>query len=283
MGRENIMPPRISVIVPSYNMADYIGDTISSVVDQGYPDCECLVMDGGSTDGTIEILKRFGDRITWVSEKDNGQSDAINKGLRLASGDIVTYLNADDVYEKDCLGKVAGYFEKNPDVMWLYGKCRIVDRLGREVRRPVTWYKNFWQRRYSYLALLVTDFIAQPAAFWRRQLTEEMGLFDVDEHLVMEYEYWLRIGAKYQPGFIDDYLARFRLHPVSKSATRFSDAARSAFRVARRYAAGQGRGFLVPLQYLNYLTVVSVYSLLRAGSLGRRVFSPEQSHPGNGL
>ena len=256
----------ISVVIPSYNAAAFIRETIDSVINQDYPEVQCIVVDGGSDDGTRDILKKYEGRLEWLSEKDRGQSDAINKGLQLAKGEIVTYLNADDVYESGCLRKVADAFMRNPESRWVYGKCRVIDEHGVEIRKLITWYHDFWQRRYSYNRLLVVDFISQPSVFWRRELVEEFGLFDVDEHLAMEYDFWLRIGAKYRPVFIDECLSRFRLHPVSKSATGFSAAAKNALRVARRAAVAQKRGFLVPLQYLNYFAVVSVYSVLNLAS-----------------
>ena len=140
-----------------------------------------------------------------------------------------------------------------------------------EIRKPIRGYKNFWQRRYSYNKLLIMDFIAQPAVFWRKELTGEIGLFDVNTHLVMDYEYWLRAGAKFNPGFIDEYLAKFRLHPLSKSSTKFSAAAKEALCVAKRYAKANKRIFLVPLQYLNYLFVVFTYSIFKVYFLAKRL------------
>jgi glycosyltransferase involved in cell wall biosynthesis len=253
--------PRISVIIPSYNVVAFIEETIQSILHQNYSNLECIVIDGGSNDGTLDILRRYEGQIMWMSEGDKGQSDAINKGLKLAKGDIISYICADDVYEGDCLRKVADFFDKSPKVMWVCGKCRIVDENGLEIRRPITWYKNFWQRRYSYNKLLVMDFIPQPAVFWRKDLVTEIGFFDVNEHLAMDYEYWLRAAAKHSPGFIDDYLARFRVHPRSKSSVGFARQARQALRIARKYAKSQGRSFLVPLQYLSYLSVITVYTV----------------------
>ena len=253
---------KISIIIPSYNTADFIEETIQSILSQNYPNLECIVIDGGSTDGTLDILKKYESEIVWVSEKDRGQSDAINKGLRVASGDVYACLNADDLYESDCFQKVAEFFEKSPTVKWVYGKCRIINENGLEIRRPITSYKNFWQKRYSYNRLLILNFIAQPATFWRKELTDEIGLFDVNQHLMMDYEYWLRAGTKYSPGFIDHYVAKFRLHPHSKSATKFSTMTREALSVARKYASAEKRNSLLPLQYLNYFTVVITYSML---------------------
>lgn len=256
------MPPKISIVIPSYNMADFIEETIQSIINQNYPDFECIVMDGGSDDGTLDILKKYDSDIIWVSEKDKGQSEAINKGLERATGDILAYLNADDAYESGCFQKIADYFEKNPTVKWVYGKCKIIDENGREIRRLINSYRYFWQKRYNYNWLLVLDFIAQPAVFWRRELTEEIGLFDVEQHLSMEYEYWLKAGAKYDPVFIDDYLARFRIHASSKGARSFAPAAKVVLNDSKRYARALGKGHLIPLQYLNYFMIVATYSLL---------------------
>jgi glycosyltransferase involved in cell wall biosynthesis len=253
--------PRISVIIPSYNVVAFIEETIQSILHQNYPNLECLVIDGGSNDGTLDILRRYEGQITWISEGDKGQSDAINKGLKLASGDIISYICADDVYEGDCFRKVADFFDKSPNVMWVCGKCRIVDENGSETRKPITWYKTFWQRRYSFNKLLIMDFIPQPAVFWRKDLVTEIGLFDVNEHLAMDYDYWLRAAARHNPGFIDDYLATFRVHPRSKSSVNFARQAREALSIARKYAKSEERNFLVPLQYLSYLSVITVYSV----------------------
>ena len=253
---------KISIVIPSYNTAQFIEETIQSILSQNYPRTECIVIDGGSNDGTLDILNKYKGQIMWISEKDRGQSDAINKGLQLASGDIVAYICADDVYDRDCFRKVANFFEKNPTVKWAYGKCRIINENGLEIRKPITWYKYFWQRRYSYNRLLILNFIAQPATFWRKELTDEIGLFDINARLVMDYEYWLRAGVKYNPGFIDDYLASFRVHRHSRSSVNYSKAAREALGAAKRYANSRGKGVLIPLQYLNYFSVVLGYSIL---------------------
>ena len=124
-GKSKIM--KISIITPSYNQAQFIERTILSVLNQDYKDIEYIIMDGGSTDGTVEILKKYSDHIIWKSEKDNGQSDAINKGLKMATGDIVAYLNSDDTYQPGAFKEVATFFEKNPDKKWVYGKCLIIN------------------------------------------------------------------------------------------------------------------------------------------------------------
>ena len=184
---------KISIITPSYNQAEFIERTIQSILNQSYSNFEYIIMDGGSTDGTIEILKKYSNKIIWKSEKDNGQSDAINKGLKIATGDIVAYLNSDDTYELNALQKVADFFIKNPDKKWVYGKCKIINEKDQEIRKPITAYKNWLLKKYSYKKLLTENFISQPATFWKKELHNEFGYFNESESLCMDYEFWLRI------------------------------------------------------------------------------------------
>ncbi len=251
---------KISIITPSYNQAHFIERTIESILGQDYPDLEYIVMDGKSTDGTVAILKKYSDRIIWKSEKDSGQSEAINKGLRRAKGDIVAFLNSDDTYEPGALRKVAEFFEKNPDIKWAYGKCKIVDESDVEIRKPITWYKNLLLRRYSYKKLLSENFISQPATFWRREIHKEMGYINEDEHYTMDYEFWLRIGKKYPAGVIHDYLANFRMYNASKSGSLSNPQFKDELRIAKSYS--NGAQFPIFLHRINYFKIIWVYKLM---------------------
>jgi glycosyltransferase involved in cell wall biosynthesis len=251
-------PPRISIITPSLNQGRFIERTIKSVLEQDYPNLEYIVVDGGSTDGTRDILKTYEGRLKWISERDEGQSDAINKGIRMSSGDIIAYLNSDDVYERGALNRVADFFKNYPSKIWLSGRCRIVGENGVEVRRGITWWKNFLLDRYSYNILLVTNFISQPATFWRKEVVEEFGFLDVKEHRVMDYEYWLRIGRKYDPGVIKEYLASFRTHRGAKTRD-FIESFRRELAVSKKYS---GSGIINALHYLNFFGIIIAYTLL---------------------
>lgn len=211
--------PRISIITPSFNQGRFIEETIHSVLSQEYPNLEYLVMDGGSSDDTLNVLKRYSGKITWFSEADQGQTHAINKGLRRATGSILGYLNADDLLLPGALQKVVEIFNDDSQVWWVTGKCHSVDEKNNEIRRPITIYKNVLLRLSSPSLLLITNFISQPATFWRRETLECVGYLDESLHYVMDYEYWLRLYAKSPPVFIPEYLAAFRIHRKSKTTS----------------------------------------------------------------
>lgn len=257
LKRKNDLP-KISVITPSFNQADFIERTIKSVLSQDYPNFEYLVMDGGSTDGTVEILKKYDKEIIWHSGKDKGQGDAINKGLKLAKGEIFAYLNSDDTYQSGAFKRVAKFFIKNPKIMWVFGKCRIINENDKEIRSWITAYKNFWLKGYNYNTLLILNYISQPAVFWRRKVYDEIGEFNPKEFWELDYDYWLRLGKKYQPGFIDQYLANFRVHKKAKTSIGVKHFLEEVA-VAKKYTKNP---ILIGLHYLNFLTIVLGYSAL---------------------
>jgi len=184
----------VTVVTPCLNSGRFLEATLLSVLNQTYPSIEYIVVDGASTDNTLEILTRYQDRIRYVSEPDRGQSDAINKGWRMARGDILAWLNADDVYFQDTVAQAVQTFETYPDVAWVYGYPEMFDANGVQFpfRHPV--------HEWDYETLLNDAlYICQPTVFLRRQIVEEMGYLREDLYYVMDYEYWLRIGRRY-PG-----------------------------------------------------------------------------------
>jgi glycosyltransferase involved in cell wall biosynthesis len=253
---------KISIITPSYNQGQYIEQTIQSVLSQqGDFELEYIIIDGQSTDQTLSILKKYAGQLKWISEKDNGQTEAINKGFGMATGEVLAYLNSDDLYSTGTLSKVAAHFKNNSSCKWVTGKCRIIDEQGQEVRRWITAYKIFCLKRYSYNYLLAENFISQPATFWRREVLETVGMFDEKQQLVMDYEYWLRVGEKYQLDYIDDYLADFRWYPGSKSGNNFYKQFKEELGVAKQFALG--RKWPIWLHQLNYYKIVGIYTLMK--------------------
>ncbi len=254
---------KISVITPSFNQAQYIQRSIDSVQSQtGDFELEHIVIDGGSDDGTAEILSSYGDSITYVSEPDEGQADAINKGLAMATGDVVGWLNSDDIYEPGSLETVTKIFNEEPETQWIYGKVRIVDDYDKEIRRWITAYKNWRMRKFSFQKLLAENWISQMGVFWRRQAGEQVGQLRKDLHYCMDYDYWLRLGKKWPGRFVDKYLAAFRWYPLSKSGGGFIEQFSEELDVARNIADGNF-GWPVFRHRLNKAKIIFAYWLMQ--------------------
>jgi glycosyltransferase involved in cell wall biosynthesis len=251
--------PRISIITPSYNQGEFIGQTIDSVLGQGYPNLEYIVMDGGSTDRTLEVLERYEGRLSWVSERDRGQSHAINKGLRMATGEVIAFLNSDDLYQPGALMRVGRFFAGHPEASWVTGRCWIIDQHGRKIRRAITRYKNLWLRLRSYTILQVIDYISQPATFWRRRVVDKVGFFDEALRYAMDYDYSLRVGRHFALWVIDDYLASFRIHPSSKAGSSANAQFDADLEIAGRHVSSR---VLLSLHALHNAMVVAAYRCL---------------------
>lgn len=254
---------KITIVIPSFNQRGFIGATLDSVLSQqGDFDLAVDVVDGGSTDGTVDLLRDVTDpRVNWTSEPDNGQSDAINKGLRRATGDVVSWLNSDDVYTPGTLAAVAEAFRTQSDKRWLVGRCENIDVQGRVVRSWITRYKDFHLRRYSYRKLLTENFISQMSVFWRRSFQDEVGLLDEGLHYTMDYDLWLRMGEHSDPIVLDRVLGQFRLHPQSKSGAVNRRQFDEQYEVACRRLGG--RPLLRAAHRLHVEKTVWAYRLLR--------------------
>ena len=211
MGQRDASLITISVITPSLNQAPFIRATICSVLDHRYPSLDYIVVDGGSTDGTLDLLRGFGSRLRWISEPDRGQTDAINKGLRMARGDVLAYLNADDLYLPGTLQRVADFFAKHPLAEWVYGNCRIVDETGQQIGRLSA--PPFNLRRMISRG----EYVPQPTVFWRRSAASVVGELDASLHYAMDYDYFIRLGKRSPGHRLDAELACFRLQPASKT------------------------------------------------------------------
>ena len=212
VGNDTNKLPRISVVTPSYNQGQFIRATIESVLSQGYPDIEYFVMDGGSTDNTVSVLQEYGEKLEWISEPDNGQTHAINKGIKRSTGDIIAYLNSDDVYLPGTLHKIAQAFIDSPEIDFFYGDFHGIDRDGEILDKIKTI--PFCPNVLVYDA----NFICQPASFYRRRLFELIGHFDESLNFLMDYEFFMR-AAKRKVGIrlIPDYLSAIRFHDDCKT------------------------------------------------------------------
>jgi glycosyltransferase involved in cell wall biosynthesis len=200
---------------------------------------EWVVVDGGSNDGTVELLRSIEDpRVRWSSGPDGGQSQAINKGLGAIGGDVVTWLNSDDLYVPGALAAVAGAFRERPGTQWVVGGCEVIDAEDRVIRAGVTRYKNRLLRRYSYRGLLRENCISQPAVFWKADFGRRIGGPDESLHYTMDYDLWLRMGREAEPVILDRVLAQFRIHDRSKSGQVNREQFDEQYRVAGRYFGG---------------------------------------------
>lgn len=202
--------PLVTIVTPSFNQARFIWETIESVLAQDYPRIDYLVLDGGSTDGTLDILRSYGDRLTWVSEPDRGQSHAINKGWRRARGDVVAYLNSDDFYLPGAVSRAVRALLERPERVAVYGEAWHCDEQGENRERYPT-------EPFDLERLKATCFICQPATFLVREAVEGAGWLDESLRYCMDYDLWLRLASRGPFGHVPDYLAVSRLHGDTKT------------------------------------------------------------------
>jgi glycosyltransferase involved in cell wall biosynthesis len=222
--------PKFSIITPSYNQGLFIRNTIESVMNQNYKNFEHIVIDGGSTDNTIDILKEY-PHLIWKSEKDNGPAHAINKGYKLASGDITTWLNSDDFFAENIFIKIADIFLKNPNVKIICGMIKNIDLNG-----EVIYIKNLdLPFSYNYLINISADIVKQPATFYRRDLYEEVNGLDESLKLVFDYDLFIKMLKISKPILINEVFAYQRDYDTTLSRKFMRKQAFEIFRVSRKY------------------------------------------------
>lgn len=208
-----------SIVVPSFQQGHLIGHTIDSILEQGIDGLEVLVVDGGSTDGTVDVLKGYGDRIRWLSEKDRGQTHAINKGFAATRGEILAYINSDDTYESGAVRRALEVFAAEPDVEFVYGDANLIDERGALIKATKAVDFDIGILTYDH------NFICQPASFWRRSVMQKAGPLDESLHFLMDYEYFLRLahlGVNFK--HLREPLANLRLHASCKTVAGYADA-----------------------------------------------------------
>ncbi len=258
--QKNIPLPKLSIIMPSFNSGRFIREAIDSVLSQDYPWLELIVMDGGSTDGTITILESYGNKIRWSSGKDRGQGHALNKGFAIASGEILGWLNADDLYEPGCLLAMGNFFNQHPEIFWASGYCSIIDESGKEIRKFITRYKTWRLRHYRYNHLLTENFLPQMGIFFRKSALAWAGQIDETLYYAMDYDLWLRLGKIEDPGFINQKIGKFRMYSTTKTMSGYRKGFQEDFSVSKRYS--RQKPWLIPLHRLNNLKIVAIYTLL---------------------
>ena len=252
--------PVISIVTPCLNAVETIEEALASVRAQNYPRLEHVVVDGGSTDGTIELLRQA-EGVRFVSEPDRGRAHAVNKGVAMSKGEVIGWLNADDRYEEGALAAVGEALAANPNSRWATGYCRIIDGDGAEIRHPVTAYKNLLLRRWSYPLYLTQNFVADPATFVRRAALEEVGELDERYAISHDYDLWLRVASRHPPLVLRRTLASFRMTEGTASMTGFERQFREHAEVARLH--GAGHPVPVAVNAVMSRLIVLVYRALR--------------------
>jgi len=223
--------PLVSVVTPSYNQGRFIEETMLSVKSQTYPNIEHIVVDGGSTDETLDILRKYSDSIAWVSEPDEGQSDAINKGWRMSRGEILAYLNADDTYMPWVVQTAVEFLAEHPDVGMVYGDADFIDEHGEVTRHYQVGEFDLKRMLCSY------NHVPQPTVFFRREVLDAVGYLDENLHLAMDLDYWIRISLKFRIDHIAQTLATMRFYPEAKIPSQYYKAVYEHLRILDKFYA----------------------------------------------
>ena len=221
MNDELMIKPKISVVTPSYNQGQYIEETIQSIINQNYSNLEYIIIDGGSTDNSVEVIKKYEKHLTyWVSEKDSGQSEAINKGFKRSTGEILCWLNSDDVLLPGALNEVANLFERQSELDFLNGNLVLIDSNSNILTAYFIFKPRKWYATHGIF------YVCQPAMFWRRRICDSIGFLKEDFHALMDMEFLIRIFENNcNIGYSEKIFAGFRIHSASKSSARASNVA----------------------------------------------------------
>jgi len=212
MSMSEVSQPLVSIVTPSFNQVRYLEATIRSVLEQDYSNLEYIIVDGSSTDGSVEIIKKYADHLAWwVSETDKGQTDAINKGFAHARGEIIAWINSDDTYEPGAVSAAVKYLQGHPEVGLVYGGAHFIDEQGRVIGKFAARQTDYLRLRRGYVH------IPQQAAFFRGDLWREVGPLDPSFYFAMDYDLWVRLAALAPIHYTPQLWANFRLHSSGKT------------------------------------------------------------------
>ena len=265
LKRENRKLPLISIVIPSLNKVAFIGKTLDSIFNQNYPNLEIIIQDGGSTDGTLEIIKKYSEKypetLFWVSKKDDGQLDAVTSGLNKARGEIVTFLNADDIYESGALLTVGEVYVRNPKTLWIAGRGKIINGKGKEIAKFWKFCKDILLYINSYALLLATsNYLFQPSVFLSKTGYKNFGPFTGTKKFIFEYDLWLKLGRVFMPRVVFRNLSRFRISSNNLSSVMYKELLEHDLNVTSKYT----KSWLVNvLHRLNNLARVFSVKLLK--------------------
>jgi glycosyltransferase involved in cell wall biosynthesis len=245
---------RITIITPSFNQGQFLEATIKSVLNQQYADLEYMIFDGASADNSLKIIEKYKDKLThWESEKDRGQSHAINKGFAKATGEIVTWLNSDDQLMPDALLKVARYFEENPDIAFLHGKTVLIKDIHENSEQGIIKGADDKDLTDKYLAGLP---FPQPSAFFRKSMIDEFGLLNEKYHYGMDYDFFLQMSLNYKSLKVNDILSKYLLHESSKTVSQSAVFAKDYAKIFSKLL----RSFSFTSEIIAQMKVLEIYT-----------------------
>lgn len=260
--------PLVSIVTPSYNQGQFIRETIESVLGQDYPNIEYWVIDGGSTDDTVSILREYDadPRFHWLSERDKGQADAINKGWARCHGEILCWLNSDDTYlNQTAVGWQVEGLLAAPDAGFVYGDGHFVDTTGDKLR-------PFPTRIFAYPALFQVAFIVQPTVFIRREIVQKIGPIDISFRFAMDHNYWLRCIAITTPHYIQAPIATYRLHEDSKTVSQTIEINLDTTWAVCQHFSREGRQLTTPRQRREIMGRLLLSLAIRSLRVGEREY-----------
>jgi glycosyltransferase involved in cell wall biosynthesis len=255
----NNMKPLISIVIPSLNKVRFISKTLDSIVRQNYSKLEVIIMDGGSTDGTLKIIEKYAakypDIIKYESKKDKGQWDAINKGFRKSRGKILTFINADDIYTNGAFNEIERLYRLNVDALWFAGGGNVINSIGIEITHFVSLYKNIFLFLNNRLLLLILNYLMQPSVFITKTAWKRYGPFYGTNKFVLEYDLWLKISKIRMPVVTNMYLSSFRIEPSTITKISSEALLREDKKVLARYTSNPVIIFLHSLHNLGRIAV----------------------------
>lgn len=260
----------VSIITPSYNQAAYLGQTILSVLNQDYPRIEYIVVDGASTDGSVEIIRKYEKKLAyWVSEKDRGQADAINKGFARATGDIIAWLNSDDYYLGGTVSAAVKVFEEHPDVVLVYADMLAVDEHGKT-------FNTLTYKQSTLEDLLCFQIIGQPAVFMRHSALQKTSGLDPAFHFLLDHLLWIQISQYGKILHVDQTWSAARYHAEAKNRAKAAEFGREAFRILE--TAAQDKNLAPILKKVNHRALASAHRvdsryLLDGGQPAKALFA----------
>jgi glycosyltransferase involved in cell wall biosynthesis len=225
--------PLVSIVTPAFNQADFLRDTVESVLAQDYPNIEYLVIDDGSTDETSEILAEYTGRVEWESQANMGQTPTINKGWERSHGDIITWLNSDDTFLPGAVSTAVNYLQEHPDIDIVFGDSLFTAADGSPLERS----KSLTEFSYPEFVAKCHNPIPQPSAFIRRSVMEDVGLLDPSYYYFMDWDFWLRAGVNHKIAYLSELLSTYRLHEASKTVAQAVKAAPELEYMYRRFFA----------------------------------------------